>query len=72
MLLTSTPQEVSVARRFAVTAIARLGGDEEAQDRVRTLVSERGRGQNPWCAATGSEARGIYLQPPSCCRTQVV
>lgn len=40
MLLTTTPQEVSVARRFAVAAIALLGGDEEAQDRVRTLVSE--------------------------------
>jgi len=40
LLLTTTPQEVSVARGFAVTAIARLGGDEEAQDRVRTLVSE--------------------------------
>lgn len=40
LLLTTTPQEVSEARRFAVAAIARLGGDEGAQDRVRTLVSE--------------------------------
>jgi len=40
LLLTTTSQEVSAARRFAVTAIACLGGDEEAQDRVRTLVSE--------------------------------
>jgi anti-sigma regulatory factor (Ser/Thr protein kinase) len=40
MLLTTTPQEVAVARRFAVAAIKGLGGDEQAQDRVRTLVSE--------------------------------
>ncbi len=40
LLLTATPQEVSVARRFAVTAIARFGGDEQAQDRAQTLVSE--------------------------------
>lgn len=40
LLLTTTPQEVSVTRRFAVTEIAGLGGDAEAQDRVQTLVSE--------------------------------
>lgn len=40
LLLTTMQQEISVARCFAVTAIARRGGYEEAQDRVRTLVSE--------------------------------
>lgn len=40
LLLSGGPQEVSVARRFAVTCVARLGADEQAQDRVRTLVSE--------------------------------
>lgn len=38
--LTTTAQEVSMARRFAVSAAAGFGGDEDAQDRVRTLVSE--------------------------------
>ncbi len=38
--LTTTPREVAAARRFSVAAVAGLGGDVGAQDRVRMLVSE--------------------------------
>lgn len=38
--LATTAREVAAARRFAVGAVADLGADEEAQERVRTLVSE--------------------------------
>lgn len=39
-MLDPDPRHVGQARRFAVEATERLGGDEEAQDVVRSLVSE--------------------------------
>lgn len=40
MSLVTRPEDVAVARRFAVRTAAGLGADEEAQDAVRALVSE--------------------------------
>lgn len=39
-MLDPDPRHVGQARRFAVEATERLGGDEQAQDVVRSLVSE--------------------------------
>jgi anti-sigma regulatory factor (Ser/Thr protein kinase) len=38
--LATGPQEVGLARRFAVRVVAGLGADEQAQEAIRTLVSE--------------------------------
>lgn len=38
--LATGPQEVGLARRFAVRVVADLGADEQAQEATRTLVSE--------------------------------